>query len=69
MKAGGTRNFTSFGFTKKSAEFSVSKKIASWIGDHKGPGQPVMQATISQGWSFLGMFYFVSCLVVYDRKP
>lgn len=68
MKSGGTRDFTGFGFTKKSAEFKVSKKIASWIGNHVGPGQPVMQATVSQGWSFLGMFYFASCLVFYERK-
>lgn len=68
MKAGGTRNFVGFGFTKKSAEFSVSQKIASWIGDHVGPGQPVIQASTSSSWRFLGV-YIANCLVIYERRP
>lgn len=68
MKSGGTRNFIGFGFTKKSAEFRVSDKITGWIGDHTSPGQPVMQATSSYTWNLLGLFYFTSCLVVYERK-
>jgi hypothetical protein len=68
MKSGGTRNFIGFGLTKKATELSVSNKIAGWIGNHVGPGQPVIQATSSSSWSILGMFYIVSCLVIYKRQ-
>lgn len=52
--------------TSDEAVHKVSRKIASWIGDHVGPGQPKMVATSSDVQGFLGFFYISSCVVAYE---